>query len=304
MSVFSLRRRLLIEGVMPERTLLRLKRAGVNVYNAKKTQKNHLLFTVNAKDAQKVFAIYPKVCYNGNGRLAYVVRDLGAIGLAKPLEWAKKRIGFLLGALLFCVATLYVDSFVLGIEFQGTDVYKREACALLEEYGIKPFARYGQGSEDLVCAQLLSLDGVEYCSVKKDGLRVVVEMRLSPFAKRREETGDMQAKHSGVLLAMTALKGTPLKKAGDTVTVGEPLVGGYILTESGEGKRVSPVARASIACTYEKEIAAPSSEEAFATAYLEAGITQEDTLTEKLVEARGEGFYVKLTYTAVETVNL
>ena len=304
MSVFSQRRRLLIEGVMPERTLLRLKRAGVDVYNAKKTQKNHLLFTVNAKDAQKVFAIYPKVCYNGKGNSAYVVRDLGAVGIAKPLEWAKKRVGFLLGTMLFCVATLYVDSYVLGIEFQGTDAYRREACALLEEYDIKPFARYGQGNEDIVCARLLALDGVEYCSVKKDGLRVVVEMRLSPFAKRREETGDMHAKHSGVLLAITALKGTPLKKAGDTVTLGEPLVGGYFLTDSGEGKRVSPVARASIACTYEKEITARSAEEAFATAYLEAGIAREDTLTQKLVEARGDNFYVKLTYTAVETVNL
>lgn len=304
MSVWEKRHRLFIEGIMPQRALLRFKRAGIAVYNAKKPQKNQLVFSVKEKDVEKVFAIYPKVCYNGSGKSAYVVSDLGGIGLAKPIEWAKRRIGFLLGAMLFCVGTLYVDSYVFGVELKGTHVYRREVEMLLEEYGVKPFSRYKGGNEDVVCARLLSLDGVEFCSVKKSGLRVVVEMRLSPFAKRNEEKGDMKAKHTGTLLTLTALKGTALKRVGDSVQVGEPLVGGYFLTESGEGKQVIPIARASIACTYEAELSAYSEEEAFAQAYLNAGLADSDTLTEKHVEVRGGVFYVKLAYTAIESINL
>ena len=47
--------RFLIEGVMPERALLRLKRAGISVFNVKKPQKNQILFSISKKDSEKVF---------------------------------------------------------------------------------------------------------------------------------------------------------------------------------------------------------------------------------------------------------
>ena len=53
------RDKILIEGLMPERALLRLRRVGIGVYNAKKIEKNQILFSVNKKDTEKVFAIYP-----------------------------------------------------------------------------------------------------------------------------------------------------------------------------------------------------------------------------------------------------
>ena len=304
MSVWERKRRLMVEGIMPERTLLRFKRAGIAVYNAKKTQKNHLVFTVREKDIEKVFAIYPKVCYNRTVKSPYLLRDLGAVGIAKPLIWAKKRAGFLAGALLFCAATVFADSFVFGVEFVGTDVYCREVYAALEEYGVQPFSRYERKNEDLICARLLSLDGVEFCSVKKSGLRVVVEMRLSPFAKKSDKRGDMSAKHAGTLLSVTVIKGTALKKAGETVQKGEPLVGAYFLTESGEQKRVQAVARVSVACVYEADVQTETAEEAFAKGYLDAELSPSDTITAKSVEKRESAFHVKIEYTAIETFNL
>ncbi len=101
MAFFVFRHRFSVEGIMPERALLRLQRAGICVYNAQKIKKNQILFSVSAKDSEKVFAIYPNVCYNISAYSPFVVRKIGVEGIAKYVELFQKRVGFLLGGLLF-----------------------------------------------------------------------------------------------------------------------------------------------------------------------------------------------------------
>ena len=292
-----------IEGIMPERALLRLKRAQIGVYNVKKTQKNQILFSVKKKDSEKVFAIFPNPCYNNNVHSAYVAKKLGATGVWKTFERLKKRTGLVIGALLFCALTTFADGFVFGVRFVGTDIYAREAVLALEENGIKPFSRYAYGNEDLVCAQLLKQKGVSFCSVQKQGLYAVVEVRLSPFSECAPVKGDMLSKRSGTVLAITALRGTPRKKVGESVKAGEPLVSGYFETQSGEKKCVEVVARASVACVYEKNLTAENEEEAFAKAYLELGLSERDKITDKAVEQNGNEYAVKIAYVVIQTMN-
>ncbi len=295
--------RFLIEGIMPERALLRLKRAKIAVYHVKKLQKNQILLSVKKKDCEKVFAIFPNPCYNSSVYSAYTAKRLGVLGGWRYFESLKKRTGLIVGGLLFCALTLFADGFIFGVRFSGTDIYAREAVAALEENGIKPFARYQKGNEDLVCAKLLKNKGVEFCSVQKRGLYVVVDVRLSPFLERAPQKGDMCSKHSGTVLSIVALRGTPQKKAGDRVQAGETLVSGYFETQSGEKKTVEVIARASVACTYEKSLQAASAEEAFAKAYLEIGFSQRDTITKKKVEERKNEYVVTIEYTAIQTIN-
>ena len=295
--------RYMIEGIMPERALLRLKRAGIAVYDVKKTQKNQILLNVKKKDSEKVFAIFPNPCYNNNIYSAYTAKCLGAFGGWRTFENLKKRTGLIVGGMLFCALTLFADGFIFGVRFVGTDIYAREAVIALEENGIKPFARYQSGNEDLVCANLLKNKGVEFCSVKKQGLYVVVEVRLSPFLEGAPVKGDMIATRSGTVLSIVALRGTPQKKAGDIVQAGEMLVSSYFETQSGEKKTVEVIARASVACTYEKSLQAASAEEAFAMAYLELGLSERDEITKKTIEEKGNEYVVAIEYTAIQTVN-
>ena len=307
MLFFTLKDRLKIEGVMPQRALLRLRRAGIVLYDVKKTAKNQILLSVDKKDTEKVFAIYPNICYNKDGQSAYTAQKIGAVGIGKYLEFFKKRLGLLLGGLLFCITVLFFDSFTFGITFVGTDVYAREAQIALQQGGIRTFAPYKKGGEDMICAQLLTLNDVEYCSVKKQGLWIRVEMRLSSFSKPVVEQGKMKAKHEGELLSLTALKGTPLKKIGEKVGLGETLVDDSFTTIGGEQVRVEPIARASIACVYEAEIAAEDERLAFAIAYLAIDLSQNDKITKitlEKIETKENLFHVKIEYTAIESVNL
>lgn len=303
MPVFSVKERLYIQGLMPERALLRLRRAGIPLFDVRKTDKTTLLVSVEKKDVEKVFAIYPNVCYNNGERSSFTARLAPQKGFVARLAALKKRAGLLLGSVLFLCLTAFADGFVCGVDFVGTNVYARETYAALHEAGIRTFAPYTAGKEDLVCAKLLAIDGVEFCSVRKRGMRLVVEIRTAPFGKEGFENGGLYAKHTGEILSITVLRGTALKKAGDLVSVGEPLVGDWFLTESGGQVRVQAIARVRLSCAYEEEIAANSEEEAFAAAYLAAVADGNGRLTKREITESDKGFRVKLFYQAVQTIN-
>ena len=141
LEIFSFSRWLEICGNAPERAIKRLQYAQISLFEVQKTAKNTLLLRVREKDVPKVFAIYPKMCYNKATSSAYLVRDCGGAGLQKAVDFFKKRVAFLLGALLFCIGCLAVEPYVFGVKIVGSSVYEREIKQTLEEFGAKPFCK-------------------------------------------------------------------------------------------------------------------------------------------------------------------
>ena len=296
--------RLQIQGIMPERALLRLRRAEIPLYDIQKPQPTHITFRVKSEDVERVLAIYPSKDVADGAYTVYTVEKLSATGLDKCLQTLKKRWGIVLGIGVFCLATLYADSFVFGVEIVGSRVYAREIYAALNEADIRPFAKYSTQKQDEFCAKMLTLDGVEFCSVQKAGLWARVEMRLGSFAERKIQKGKMHAKYTGEVVAITALRGTPLKKVGDKVVEDELLINDEVSVESGGQVRVEIIARVQIACVYEALVCADDAESAFAAAYLEIGADGVE-LTEKSVTPKQENTYaIRLLYTATQTMNL
>ncbi len=291
--------KIIIEGIMPERALSKLQREGICVYHAKKLKKNQILLSVNKKDTEKVFAIYPNVCYNISVYSPYTAKRAGSEGLLAALDWSRKRLGVFIGAILFLSATLVCNRFVFKIDVTGTDSYHREVLCALEESGIRKFSIYPRGKEQEVAAKILSFDDVSYCSVEKSGMTVRVELRLSAFSKPDPQTGDMTAKHSGTILQAAVLRGTFLKNVGDSVEAGEPLVGAYLTSETGEQTPVTAIARVTLSCVYDEIVVAETAEEAFASAYLAI----DGEIAEKSCEEAEGGFRVRLVYTVTETIN-
>ena len=299
MSLCFWQERLLLEGNMPERALLRIRREKIALFHVQKTASNRICFQVQRQDLAKVLSLYPS-----SGENAYRVRHLGTVGIGKYLRAAQKRVGLVLGGVVGLVLVILSQSLVLSVDFVGSSCYKREALQALSEVGIRQFAPYTKGQEDLVCAKLLALSDVEFCSLKKTGNRLAVEIRLSPFPTMKTEQGKMQAKHEGVVQAITVLRGTATKKVGDSVRKGETLVEDTFTTEQGGQVRVEIIARVCIACVWEGEIEAETEEEAFAKAYLVLGLTDLDTLQQIMIENNGKTYRVQVTYQAIETINL
>ena len=289
---------------MPQRALLRLKRAKIDLYRVKKIKKNQILFSVSQKDSEKVFAIYPNVCYNISVYSPFTVKKIGVEGPARYFEKVKRRIGLLLGAFLCAAMLFYADRLVFAVQLTGSRVYEREVKIALESVGIKPFAPFQERESDLVCAQILGLDGVEFCSVKKNGFFVEVDVRCSPFEEKRMQTGTLKATRDGKLLELTVVKGEPKKKVGDIVQTGELLVDNLLITEDGGQVRVETVARAQIGCVFEGDFAVETAEEAFALAYLQLCLSDQDTITQSTVEQEFNLFHVKVEYIILLSMNL
>ena len=303
LSIFSYKTQMKIRGLMPERALLRLRRAEIPLYDIHKTGKDEITFCVWKKDEERVFAVYPNACYDIGQYTPYTASALGAVGVGKLFENAKKRVGIWIGAVLFLSITAFANDFVFGVEFVGSQVYARETYEALDEYGIRLGKKYNGKNADLVCAKLLALDGVEFCSLKKKGMKLYVDVRTDAHTKPSFAQGQMQAKHAGELVSLTVLRGSPLKKAGERVQAGESLVGDWFSTEDGGQVRVEIIARARIACTYEAKVAAADEESAFAAAYLQAGLTGEETLSSCGITKETDGYLVILQYVVVESMN-
>lgn len=303
LPMLSYKTRIKIRGLMPERALLRLRRAEIPLFNIQKIAKDEMTFCVWKKDEERVFSIYPQDKFRAGEYTPYTAISLGAVGFGRTFENAKKRVGIWIGCLLFVCVTAFANDFVFGVEFVGSKVYARETYQALEEYGIRIGKKYKGENVDLVCARLLSMDGVEFCSVKKKGMKLYVDVRTDAYQKKIFIQGQMTASHSGELVSLTVLRGTPLKKAGENIQAGESLVGDWFSVEEGGQVRVEIIARARIACTYEEKIAAADEESAFATAYLQAGLTGKEILSARSVTKQDDGYLVTLNYTVVESMN-
>ena len=162
-------------------------------------------------------------------------------------------------------------------------IYKREIYQTLEANGVRPFSKYDQETQSEVTAKLLSLDGVEFCSVQKRGNTVRVEIRQSVLPLTCNESGDLIATRSGIIQNAVVLGGTLLKKPSEEVAEGESLVGGYIIRNE-EVDSVRVVAKVCLLCV--ERVIAESEEQAYSQSVL-------------LVESLG-GEWKSITYEQVE----
>ncbi len=286
---------MLLTGISPERALTRLVRQNIPVYHAKKQAPTSLSFFVKKRDVSKVFVLYPDAkSLRGGG--AYTVRALPAQGGLKWLRALTNRLGVLMGGLLFLLVTQGAQKLVLRVKIEAPTVYTAQVNAALQENGVTLFSPYRKGREDLICSRLLSLDGVSYCSIEKRGGVLTVTLKTNAFERLSEEKTFL-AERAGTLRRLVVLRGTPLKKEGEQVTVGETLVEDALYTEEGERTKVKAVAYAEIACVYEGRVEAKEEKQAFATAYLEAGLQAEQARIEEIkTEKQGRGYTVRIAY--------
>ena len=301
-SLTNFQTRLMLEGNCPERALSRLAKSGISVFHVKKTKKNRILFTVNNKDLEKVFAFYPNMCYNSiGGRGAYACRIVNAVGVYRLFSRVSRRAGALLGAALFLGGVVFADSLVWKIEQIGTDVYAREVKAVLSSHGVKQFSPYPKSRRKEMEAAILKLDGVSYCSIQKSGVTVRVEVRLSPFKTAQKKTGDMLADRGGTILSAAVLSGTLLSGQGKEVQAGEPLVGAW--KESASGEKIPTLAMARVTLLSSYTALGDTEEEALANAYLYLGDGVKIVGTSYAPSSDGEKTAATVTYEYTQTWN-
>lgn len=256
-----------IESLAPHRVVDKLRREGIGVLSARRTQKNVVAVGVEGKDRKKVFAILRNSCYN--------IKNVRARGVSRALALLRTGIGFLVGALLVLPAIAFAESRVLRVEVEGSGAYlSREIDGILETAGVRFFSPMPEFSS--LAAAVLALPRVCFCSMGAEGgvltVRVEVAEEISPPAE-----GSLVSPVTGTVEEIVVLCGTALVSVGDEVRAGDTLVGAYALYGE-EVHSVRPIARVRIGYPVCAEYAADE-EGAYALAELTFGPLSEVKLT-------------------------
>ena len=276
------------EGLGVHRAVEKVRAAGIPIISAVKTQKNGVRITVDGKHRKKVFAILRGSCYN--------VEKIRFRALSAFAELCVRSAGLLVGAALFLLLVLGAQTRVLKIEVVGNGAfYEAEVMSVLERGGVKYFSAAPKET-GVLCAEILSLPRVSYCSIAAKGGVVTVEVRVSDENALLESV-PLLSPATGVVEELVVVRGTARVSVGDRVEKGAAIVDCAALYGEIE-RRVVVIARVKISFPVAQEYGG-SEADARASAYLEFG-----EIADIKLEQTEKGWLVTGTGYAEGAINL
>lgn len=243
-----------IRGAEPERVLNVMAQKGIAFWDTSPNTDFCIVATVYASD-------YPKV-QEQNGRAGCEVRMLTSSGGRRLLRSAKRRIALLAG-LCVCTVALAVSSlFVWSISVTGNEkLSDAELLRALEEAGLS-YGTFWVGLDTDTIKSKLLLENEELSwvgiNISNSHAELCVHERVEkPELVSEGAPQSIYAAKSGVITKLCVLEGSPAVAPGDTVTQGELLVSGEMLSETAETRYVKAMAQAEARTWYELTAVTP-----------------------------------------------
>ncbi len=183
-------------------------------------------FFVPSKHLQKTVALLNNLCYH------YMIG--GARGVGVRLTRSLARVGFVAGLIIILLATCLYPRFITSIDVNSIDGLKishtlyQSICDTLETNGIVK-GKLSQFDERLIEKSLLSIDGVAYAQVDRDGTHVSVTIKQELPSEIVDIIGSkVTSSKRAVVTRIIVESGTAIKKIGDVVDIGDTIIDGYI----------------------------------------------------------------------------
>ncbi len=216
-----------ISGVNLDAFINRVVRSGITVINVKKWSNKRLTLSVNYVDRKILFAIAKELCYNIKR-----IRDFGRDTILVRLS---KRVGLILGAIVFAVISITFNDLILSVDYSGSgSTLKREVQNYLENRGVSVMTRFSSLDLNRLEDEILAKnDGLSFVSCKKKGSRLIIELVLSDKGKDKLSGNckQMIAECDGVIETLKVYRGTALLKEGDKISRGDVIVDGYVIVK-------------------------------------------------------------------------
>ena len=281
-----------------ETALKKLKNANVGVYNCKKDGAK-FIFSIKDKDAQKVFAIFSKPCYN---------ISVSGSRRKNALFRATARIGLIIGALFFVCIAWIANSFIFKIEVSGSGSYLyADVKSIIYELGFSEFKAYKKLDTAKAEGKILSLPSVTFCNIEKHGSTLKIDVQVDEELNSTANRQSLKADRGGVVKNIVAICGTAAVSVNSTVNAGDTLIHAYTLVGEQKSDCIA-VGYAEIECRGTYEYSAPKeSEEAQKAAYSKANLYAENILSRThTVKTEGEGvvYLIEFTYLQKLSINM
>lgn len=284
-----------VEGV-----LSKLARADIAVYRLK-AQGAKVSFCVKEEYVKKVFAIFKHRCYNvGIGSKSAKMRAKEAL---------RRRIGLVVGAVLFFAASVAANFTVLKVKVAGDCAYLADdVIEIARSCGIRQWSACTNADIPSLEAKVLALDGVSFCSVKRRGSYVVIEVMSGGEDAEKCTYSDLVSTEGGKLVRLVAISGTPLAEVGNEVARGDALIGAYASGEDGSRRECLAVGFAEIEVSRRVSVFFDAASEQNASSALGVASLYSDNVTSRsytLSECDGGVVYdVSFTYISTLSVNM
>lgn len=283
-----------------ETALKKLSRANIAVYKLKK-RSSRVQFGVRQEYVEKVFAIFSHPCYN-----TVIIKNSGVTRLKLFLQ---KRFGLIAGAVVFIAAAVISGNTVLKIKIVGNGGYlERQIISIASECGAREWSFCRNLDAPLMQSKIMALPDVNFCSVKRDGAYLLIDVRTEEEHTSKADCKPLTANVSGEVYRLVAICGTPERKEGDGVSVGEVLIGAYELSADGERIPCLAVGFAEIKAKAEISLFYGEESEQNAQSALKAAALYSDTVLERSYTVSpcegGVKYEVSFTYLKRVAVNM
>ena len=146
----------------------------------------------------------------------------------------KRRLGFVVGGLIFTIALYFLSSFVWFIEVSGTkQVDPVRILVTAARYGVyQGAAKWNFSRAEAEEGLLRDINQLTYVKVEVRGVKVNIEV-VEKVLPRQEITGPchLVAAREGIVEQVLVLDGQPNVAAGDVVARGDILISGVVFPE-------------------------------------------------------------------------
>lgn len=283
-----------------ETALKKLSKANIAVYKLKK-RSSYVQFGVRQEYLEKVFAIFSHPCYN-----TVTVKKSRAQRLKLFL---KKRFALLIGGALFVAAAVVSGNSVLKIKVTGSgDYLSPQVISIAKSCGAREWSFCRNMDVPLMQAKIMALPDVNFCSVRRDGAYLLIDVRTEVEHTSRADENPLVSPVGGEVYRIVAICGTAEKAVGDKVKEGDALIGAYELSAAGERIDCLAVGFAEIKAGATVSIVfAEESEENAQAALKAAGLYSDEILERSYTVSPCEGgveYLVSFTYLKRVAINM
>ena len=212
-----------ISGEYKEFLINRAMKNGIFLWDLSFGQ-NEITAHIGIKDFKYLFHLRKKV----RARVKIVKK----FGLPFFTHRYRKRVGFLLGAVLFFSILQFLSLFVWSIEVVGNkNVKSEEILSLCRKVGVCEGVKKSQISPKNTAGRILLLaDNLAWCSVNVEGSFVTINVTETKNIPSENDTkpSNLIANEDGIITKIDVKSGNTTVKVGDAVAKGDILVSGII----------------------------------------------------------------------------
>lgn len=207
-----------IFGVNLKRLIKNFYKSKIDVFNLKQVSFKNIILTINYKNYKQAKKLLKDYEYKITNRF----------GANYLVNFATKRLGLVVGVVLFFIAIFLNGNYLSKIYIYGTSkIDNNEIINYLTTLGIKQNSFFCSVDVELLEKSLENhFSDISLVSMIKKGTNIIINIKEKITIDEVMVSGDITSQFDGQILEINLIQGRPLFEEGDIVKKGDILVKG------------------------------------------------------------------------------